>query len=211
MALKFQLNLQSVAAQWLICLLVSATAIFAYQAKPWLAFMLLPEPMTQSQLKQANDFEKKYPKAVTVIHAYLGIRALMAEEKVLLEQHAEWDSQDRDDGWAEATEYLLAHLAVTTTNNELRILASECRNTLCQVKLMAPTPLTKEFTAKILDYAKVLKAGELEYAELETLPGAVLLKLKANKKYKFDDATNADLWPDERKQWEQELKTWYTK
>lgn len=211
MALKFQLNLQSVAAQWLFCLLLSVAAIYAYQAKPWLAFMLLPEPMTQSQLNQANDFEQKSPEAAQVLHAYLGIRALIAEEKVLLEHHASWDSQDRDDGWAEATEYLLAHLAVTTTNNELRILASECRNTLCQVKLMAPTPLTKEFTAKILDYAKVLKAGELEYADLETLPGAVLLKLKANKRYKFDEATTKDLWPEERTQWEQELKTWYTK
>lgn len=211
MALKFQLNLQSVTAQWLCCLLLAFAAIVAYQLKPWLAFVLLPEPMTQSQLKQANDFEAKNPEAAVVIHAYLGIRALMAEEKLLLEQHAAWDDQDRDKGWAEATEYLLAHLAVTTTNNELRILDSECRNTLCQVKLMAPTPLTKEFTAKILDYAKVLKAGELEYEDLETLPGAVLLKLKANKRYKFDDATTADLWPEERIQWEQELKTWYTK
>ncbi len=211
MALKFQLNLQSVAAQWIICLLLAVAAILAYQMKPWLAFALLPEPMTQSQLKQANDFEAKNPEAAQVINAYLGIRALMAEEKGLLEQHSEWGDQERDEGWAEATEYLLAHLAVTTTNNELRILDSECRNTLCQVKLMAPTPLTKEFTAKILDYAKVLKAGELEYADLETLPGAVLLKLKANKSYKFDEATTADLWPDERKQWEQELKTWYTK
>ncbi|MBU0914398.1 MAG: hypothetical protein KKF22_17850 [Gammaproteobacteria bacterium] len=211
MALKFQLNLQSVIAQWLICLLVAVAAICAYQVKPWLAFMLLPEPMTQSQLTQANDFEAKNPEAAQLIHAYLGIRALMAKENALLEQHAEWDAQDRDEGWADATEYLLAHLAVTTTNNELRILASECRNTLCQVKLMAPTPLTKEFTAKILDYAKVLKAGELEYADLETLAGAVLLKLKANKRYKFDDTTTKDLWPAEREQWEQELKTWYTK
>lgn len=211
MALKFQLNLQSVTAQWLICSLLAVTAIFAYQAKPWLAFALLPEPMTQSQLKQANDFEAKNPEAAQLIHAYLGIRALMSEENALLEQHAQWNAQDRDEGWADATEYLLAHLAVTTTNNELRILDSECRNTLCQVKLMAPTPLTKEFTAKILDYAKVLKAGELEYDDLESLPGAVLLKLKANKRYKFDDATTKDLWPEERKQWEQELKTWYTK
>jgi len=211
MALKFQLNLQSVAAQCILCLLLSLAAIFAYQAKPWLAFALLPEPMTQSQIKQANDFEAKNPESAVVLHAYLGIRALIAEENVLLEQHAAWDDQERDEGWAEATEYLLAHLAVTTTNNELRILDSECRNTLCQVKLMAPTPLTKEFTAKILDYAKVLKAGELEYDDLESLPGAVLLKLKANKRYKFDKATTADLWPQERKQWEQELKAWYTK
>ena len=211
MALKFKFNLQSVAAQWFICLVVAALAIVAYQAKPWLAFTFLPEPMTQSQLKQAKDFEEKNPEAAVVIHAYLGIRALMAKEQSLTERYALWDDQQRDDGWADATEYLLAHLAVTTTNNELRILDSECRNTLCQVKLMAPTPLTKDFTAKILDYAKVLKAGELEYADLETLPGAVLLKLKANKKYKFDDSTSADLWPEERKQWEQELKTWYTK
>ncbi|KOO59060.1 hypothetical protein WH43_05590 [Rheinheimera sp. KL1] len=211
MASKFSLNLQSVAAQWMLCLLLALAAVFAYQAKPWLAFMLLPEPMTQSQLKQVNDFESENPEATQVLHAYLGIRALMAEEKLLLEQHAAWDDQDRDEGWAEATEYLLAHLAVTTTNNELRILDSECRNTLCQVKLMAPTPLTKEFTVKILDYAKVLKAGELEYDDLESLPGAVLLKLKANKRYKFDEATSAQLWPQERKQWEQELKTWYTK
>ena len=211
MALKFSLNLQSVAAQWILCSLLALAAVFAYQAKPWLAFMLLPEPMTQSQLKQVNDFESENPEATQVLHAYLGIRALMAEEKLLLEQHAAWDDQDRDEGWAEATEYLLAHLAVTTTNNELRILDSECRNTLCQVKLMAPTPLTKEFTVKILDYAKVLKAGELEYEDLESLPGAVLLKLKANKRYKFDEATSAQLWPQERKQWEQELKTWYTK
>lgn len=211
MALKFQLNLHSVAIQWLIGLLVASAAVYAYQLKPWLAFALLPEPMTQSQLKQANEFEAKHPEAAKILHAYLGIRALMAEEKALLEQHADWDDQDRDEGWAEATEYMLAHLAVTTTNNELRILDSECRNTLCQVKLMAPTPLTKEFTGKILDYAKVLKAGELEYDHLETLPGAVLLKLKANKKYKFDDATTADLWPEQRKEWEEELKTWYKK
>jgi hypothetical protein len=211
MALKFQLNLQSVALQWLICLLCAGAAIFCYQLKPWLAFTLLPEPMTQSQLKQANDFEAKNPEAAQVLNAYLGIRKLMAEEKLLLQQHAAWEDQDRDEGWAEATEYLLAHLAVTTTKNELRILDSECRNTLCQVKLMAPTPLTKEFTAKILDYAKVLKAGELEYADLETLSGAVILKLKANKRYKFDQSTTASLWPEERKQWEQELKAWYTK
>lgn len=211
MALKFQVNLQSVAAQWIFCLLLAVAAVFAYQVKPWLAFALLPEPMTQSQLKQANDFEAKHPEAAQVIHAYLGIRALMAEEDLLLEQHAAWDDQDRDEGWADATEYLLAHLAVTTTNNELRILDSECRNTLCQVKLMAPTPLTKEFTAKILNYAKVLKAGELEYEDLESIPGAVLLKLKANKRYKFDEATTEKLWPKQRKQWEQELKTWYTK
>lgn len=211
MALKFPLNLHSVALQWVLCLLLAVAAVFSYQFKPWLAFALLPEPMTQSQLKQAIDFETKNPEAAQVLNAYLGIRALMAEEKLLLQQHAAWQDQDRDEGWAEATEYLLAHLAVTTTKNELRILDSECRNTLCQVKLMAPMPLTKEFTAKILDYAKVLKAGELEYADLQTLSGAVVLKLKANKSYKFDDSTRALLWPAERKQWEQELKTWYTK
>ncbi|RVT45803.1 hypothetical protein EMM73_11335 [Rheinheimera sediminis] len=211
MAFKFLLHLQSAITQWLLCLLLAGAAVFAYQTKPWLAFWLLPEPMTQTQLNQAIDFETRNPEAAQVLHAYLGIRSLIAEEKALLAQHAEWDEQERDEGWAEATEYLLAHLAVTTTNNELRIIASECRNTLCQVKLMAPTPLTKEFTAKILQYAKVLKAGELEYADLETLQGAVWLKLKANKSYKFDEATTKKLWPEERKQWEQELKTWYTK
>ena len=80
MALKFQLNLQSVAAQWLICLLVALAAIFAYQAKPWLAFALLPEPMTQSQLKQANDFEAKNPEAAQLIHASVSYTHLRAHE-----------------------------------------------------------------------------------------------------------------------------------
>ncbi len=83
MALKFSLNLQSVAAQWMLCLLLALAAVFAYQAKPWLAFMLLPEPMTQSQLKQVNDFEAENPEATQSAPCLFGDPRFDGRRKVI--------------------------------------------------------------------------------------------------------------------------------
>ncbi|MFC4654694.1 MULTISPECIES: hypothetical protein [Rheinheimera] len=209
MKAQLHLLLQSAAVRWLSYGAAVVLGVMLYQAKPWLSFWLLPEPMTSSQLSQAQRFEKANPQAAVVLDAFINLRALVRQEKELRERFAPWERQERDEGWAEATEYLLAHLAVSTSNNELRILASECRNTLCQVRLMAPVPMGNEFTAKILQFAKVLKAAELEYQDMETEPGAVLLHLKANKDYKFAGAVAASLQPAERAVWEQEVLQWY--
>ena len=209
MKAQLHLLLQSAAVRWLSYGAAVVLGVMLYQAKPWLSFWLLPEPMTSSQLSQAQRFQKANPQAAVVLDAFINLRALVRQEKELRERFAPWERQERDEGWAEATEYLLAHLAVSTSNNELRILASECRNTLCQVRLMAPVPMGNEFTAKILQFAKVLKAAELEYQDMETEPGAVLLHLKANKDYKFAGAVAASLQPAERAVWEQEVLQWY--
>ncbi|WP_337840449.1 hypothetical protein [Rheinheimera sp.] len=208
---QLQMLLQSQAARWLSYAFAVLLGVVLYQAKPWLSYWLLPEPMTSSQLRQVQGFEQANPEAAVVLDAFLNLRTLVREEKALRERFAPWERQERDEGWAEATEYLLAHLAVSTSNNELRILDSECRNTLCQVRLMAPVPMGNDFTARILQFAKVLKAAELEYQDMETEPGAVLLYLKANKDYKFSGAIAAKLQPDERAVWEQEVLAWYKK
>jgi len=211
MTSSFQSFIQTNVFRWLSYLLAALVGVLAYQFKPWVSYAWLPEPMTVSQVQQAQSFAEKYPNAVVVMDAFLNLRSLVQQEKQTKLQYAAWDDQQRDEGWAEATEYLLARLAVTSTQNQLRIVQSECRNTLCQVRLLAPVPLNSEFTARILDYAKVLKAADLEYLEMQTEGGVVLLMFKANKDYKFSGALADKFNPAIRQQWEQEVLAWYKK
>ena len=126
----------------------------------------------------------------------------------LIADNATFSSQARDDKWAEATEFMIAHLAQSVTDNQLRILDSECRNNLCRIELYAPKGLTPEFQALVLKYASTLKRGDLEFQDLVPGKDRIMLELKSDKKLKYGYWASRRLEPAEKAQWQQDVRAW---
>ena len=88
---------------------------------------------TEPPLKSLLEFYQQHgAEVLPAIQAQLELDKLRRLEQQLIADNATFSSQARDDKWAEATEFMIAHLAQNVTDNQLRILDSECRNNLCR-------------------------------------------------------------------------------
>lgn len=190
-------------------LVAALCGVLLYQAKPWLSFYALPEPMTLSQLREAERFSKENSQASAILHAAIELKAIKKEELALQEQYAPWEMQQRDSQWAEATEFMLEYIAKSHSDTALQPLKRECRNTLCRVTFRAPEPLDEAYTAKVLKFASILKTAQLEYEHFEVRKGELLLTLKSSKPYTLSAWDQRRLNPAKRVEWEREIMTWY--
>ena len=143
-------------------------------------------------------------RSVLEAHAHEDVVA----EQQLIADNSTFSAQSRDDKWAEATEFMIAHLAQSVTDNQLRILDSECRNNLCRIELAAPKGLNPEFRALVLKYAATLKAGDLEFHDLKESKDRIMLELKSDKRLQYGFFAERALKPAEREQWLAEVKAW---
>lgn len=181
-----------------------------FKAPDWLVQLnsLSPEAQ-QQQLKALNNFYKKYgDSAFPALHAQLELDKLRRYEQQLIDDNKNFDDQDRDELWAEATEFMIAHLTQNVANNQLRLLDSECRNNLCRMLLEAPKGLTPEYRALVLKLAGSLKTGDLEFAQLTEGNKRIMLELKSDKRLKYGYFATRKLNPPEKAQWQAQIKTW---
>lgn len=172
---------------------------------------LLTQDKTESapRLQSLLAFYQQYGAPVLpALEAQLALDKLQQLEQQLIADNATFSSQSRDDKWAEATEFMIAHLAQSVTDNQLRILDAECRNNLCQIDLYAPNGLTPEFQALVLKYASTLKRGDLEFKDLVPGKGRLRLELKSDKKLKYGYWASRKLEPAAKQQWQQQVKSW---
>lgn len=164
---------------------------------------------TEPPLKSLLAFYQKHGEAVLpALQAQLELDKLRRLEQQLIADNATFSSQARDEKWAEATEFMIAHLAQNVTDNQLRILDSECRNNLCRIELYAPKGLTPQFQAMVLKYASTLKRGDLEFHDLVPGKDRIMLELKSDKKLKYGFWASRQLAPAEKEQWQQDVRAW---
>jgi hypothetical protein len=167
------------------------------------------EAETATALAPLLSFYTKYGEPVLpALTAQLELNKLRDAELALMAQNAEFSDQARDDNWAEATEFMIAHVAQNVGANQLRIYDSECRNNLCRIELAAPQGLTKEFRALVLKFAGTLKAGDLEFNDLQEGNDRLMLEMKSDKRLKYGFFAERALKPAAREQWLAEVKTW---
>lgn len=164
---------------------------------------------TEASLKPLLKFYQQHGEAVLpALQAQLELDKLRRLEQQLIAENATFSSQSRDEKWAEATEFMIAHLAQNVTDNQLRILDSECRNNLCRIEIYAPKGLTPQFQALVLKYASTLKRGDLEFHDLVSGKDRILLELKSDKKLKYGFWASRQLAPPEKAQWQQDVRAW---
>ncbi len=181
-----------------------------YSAPDWLQQLdALSKEQQQQQLKAVLGFYQKYgDAALPALNAQLELDKLRRYELELIEENKDFSDQDRDELWAEATEFMIAHLTQNVVNNQLRLLDTECRNNLCRMVLEAPKGLTKEYQALVLKLAASLKTGDLEFAQLIEGHKRITLELKSDKRLKYGYFAQKKLNPAEKAQWQAEIKTW---
>jgi hypothetical protein len=176
----------------------------------WQLQLLTNQPTdTEAPLQSVLAFYQKHGEAVLpALQAQLELDKLRRMEQQLIADNTTFSSQARDDQWAEATEFMIAHLAQSVTDNQLRILDSECRNNLCRIELYAPKGLTPQFQAQVLKYASTLKRGDLEFQDLVPGKDRIMLELKSDKKLKYGFWTTRQLEPAAKAQWQQDVRAW---
>jgi hypothetical protein len=181
-----------------------------FKAPDWLVQLnSLSSEEQQQQLKTLNRFYKKYGEAaLPALNAQLELDKLRRFEQQLIDDNKNFDDQDRDALWAEATEFMIAHLTQNVANNQLRLLDSECRNNLCRMVLEAPQGLTPEYRALVLKLAGSLKTGDLEFQQLTEGNKRITLELKSDKRLKYGYFASKKLNPPQKAQWQAEIKTW---
>lgn len=163
----------------------------------------------QQELKPLLNFYQKYGDAVLpALNAQLELDKLRRLEQGFIAENKNFADQDRDELWAEASEFMIAHLTQNVANNQLRLLDTECRNNLCRIVLEAPKGLTKEYQALVLKLAASLKTGDLEFQQLIEGHQRITLELKSDKRLKYGYFAEKKLNPAAKAQWQAEIKTW---
>lgn len=167
------------------------------------------EAESAAALAPVLSFHSKYgDSALPALNAQLELNKLRDYEQRLIAENADFADQDRDENWAEATEFMIAHVTQNVSANTLRIYHSECRNNLCRIEIAAPDGLTAEFRAQVLKLAATLKTGDLEFHDLKEGNDRLMLELKSDKRLKYGYFAERKLQPAELEIWREQVKTW---
>lgn len=155
------------------------------------------------------SFYKKYgDEAMPVLNAQLLLNQSRATEDRLTAKYAQFSDQSRDDGWAEATEFVINYVVENTLKNKITLLDSECRNTMCRIEVATPEGLNKALNKHIAVLAGTLKANELEFHNLVERKSSVVIEFKSDKRMKFGFIEERIARPAERKEWTETVNTW---
>lgn len=169
----------------------------------------LDEAQTAPAVKALTRFHKKYgDDAMPVLNAQLELNHSRAIEDRLTAKYAQFSDQSRDDGWAEATEFVIQYVVENTLKNKITLLDSECRNTMCRIEVATPEGLTKALNKQITVLAGTLKANELEFNNLIERKKSVLIEFKSDKRMKFGFIEERIARPAARKEWTDTVNTW---
>ncbi len=183
------------------------------KAPTWqLDALLQSEQEIQTDFAPLLRFYKKFgDAALPALAAQTELNKLRDFERELIAANADFYAQARDDKWATASEFVIAHVATDVSKNQLRIFDTECRNNLCRIEIAAPQGLTKDLSALILQFAGTLKAGDLEFNQLIEDGDRIVLEVKAGKRLKYNFIDQWLLTPKAREQWLAEVGEWLKK
>lgn len=122
-------------------------------------------------------------------------------------QYQSFATQRRDEGWAEATEFVVKYVAERQPSG-LSLSKVECRNTLCRLQIAAPDGLTSALSAAITQLVAVLKANSLEFADLKVSQQQVMIELRSDKRMQLSFFEEWRARPAERSDWINTVNTW---
>lgn len=169
----------------------------------------LDETQTAPAVKALTRYYQKFgDEALPVLNAQLELNRSRAIEDRLSAKYVQFSDQSRDDGWAEATEFVIKYVVENTLKNKITLLDSECRNTKCRIEVATPEGLTKALNRQITLLAGTLKANELEFSNLIERKGSVIIEFKSDKRMKFGFFEERQARPAARKEWTETVNTW---
>lgn len=180
------------------------------QLAPWQYQLWLKSTSSQQQALQATaDFVERYGvAALPPLVARVELNALSAKVAALEANYAEFSDQSRDHGWADASEFLIQHIA-KAQSSPLTLSRVECRNTLCQIDIqLGRSGLDDRHRQRILQLAATLKAGDLEYQQLDVTRDAVVLQLKSSKAYLLPWWQRWQVSSSEQARWLEDIRLW---
>lgn len=214
--LKLQLALV-----WRHCLQLSWRQLVALGAALYLLCPLWPTPWWQlqllgqdqqtasSELQLLTAFYQQHGDAMLpALVAQLQLDKLTALAAAYQADNAEFSAQSRDPHWAEATEFLIQHLAANQSNSALPLKEVECRNTLCQVQILTSTGLTPALQQRIVKLAASLKTADLEFKDLTQRRTELVLLFQSSKALKLGFFAERRLNPAQKAVWLAEIKQW---
>lgn len=193
-----------------------AVGVLAYLLWPWLQLapwqyqLWLKSTASQLQALQPTvEFVERYgATALPALVARVELNQLSAKVAALEANYAEFSAQSRDEGWAEASEFLIQHIA-TSQPTPLTLSRIECRNTLCQLDIqLGKAGLDGRNRQRILQLAATLKAADLEYQQLDVTPSAVVLQLKSTKAYLLPWWRRWQVDASEQARWLEDIRRW---
>lgn len=177
---------------------------------PWWQFeLLLEQPSAQAKLKVVSDFHQQQGDAMLpALAAQLKLDRLSAIYESYQAENKEFSSQSRDQHWAEATEFLIKHLADNQPGEPLPLQDIECRNTLCRLEVKTSAGLTPVLQQRVLKLAASLKTADLEFQDLTPGRTELVLLFKSSKALKLGFFAERKLNPAEKALWLSDIKHW---
>lgn len=197
---------------------------------PWWQFQLLKLPATEvAQRTEAwQQFYQLHGDAMLpALTAQIQLNRLLQLQQQYEQAQQSFQSQRRDDAWAEATEFLISHVLSNQINNNqinsnqvkgnsinsgatqsLVMNDVDCRNTLCRVELQTAQGLTPSMQQQILQFAAILKTADLEFKDLSTKTSVVTLEFESSKALQLGFFAHRRVYPAERDVWETTLRQW---
>ncbi len=180
-------------------------------ATPWwqLELLTMDKVTAQAQLKTVTEFHQQQGDAMLpALAAQLKLDRLAAMYDSYQTENNEFSAQSRDQHWAEATEFLIKHLADNQPGEPLPLQDIECRNTLCRLEVKTSAGLTPVLQQRVLKLAASLKTADLEFQDLTPGRTELVLLFKSSKALKLGFFAARKLNPPEKALWLSDIKQW---
>ncbi len=178
---------------------------------PWWQLQLATQNQTAANppLTKLTDFYQQHGEAMLpALSAQLQLDQLARLAARYEAEQAEFSAQSRDKHWAEATEFLIQHLAANQAGEPLALAEVECRNTLCRLEITTDAGLTPQIQQRVLKLAGSLKTADLEFQDLTPGRTELVLLFKSSKALKLGFFAQRQLNPPEKALWQQSIKHW---
>ncbi len=180
-------------------------------ATPWwqLELLSMDKVTAQAQLKTVTEFYQQQGDAMLpALTAQLKLDRLAVLYESYQAENKEFSAQSRDQHWAEATEFLIQHLAKNQSGEPLPLQDIECRNTLCRLEVKTVAGLTPALQQRVLKLAASLKTADLEFQDLTPARTELVLLFKSSKALKLGFFAERKLNPPEKALWLADIKQW---
>lgn len=208
---QLQLVLQELSWRRLLLIGAAVYLLVPLLPTPWwqLQLAVQGQASANSTLNKLTDFYQQQGEAMLpALSAQLRLDQLSALAARYEAEQAEFSAQSRDQNWAEATEFLIQHLAANQTEEPLTLADVECRNTLCRVEIITAAGLTPQIQQRVLKLAGSLKTADLEFQDLTPSRTELVLLFKSSKALKLGFFAERRLNPAEKAAWQQSIKNW---
>lgn len=178
---------------------------------PWWQLQLATQGQASAKTSMTKliDFYQQHGEAMLpALSAQLQLDQLSALAARYEAEQADFSAQSRDKHWAEATEFLIQHLAANQAGEPLALAEVECRNTLCRLEITTDVGLTPQIQQRVLKLASSLKTADLEFQDLTPGRTELVLLFKSSKALKLGFFAQRQLNPPQKAIWQDSIKHW---